>query len=61
MKNETIEKIIMNSSIGKNTIIGKYAYKADLNTGEIKRCKTTDIKREWVDMDGKIFSGWEVV
>ena len=42
-------------------VIGKYTYKVNLNTGEILRCKTEDIGREWIDNEGRRFSAWEVV
>lgn len=42
-------------------VIGKYTYKADLNTGVIIRCKTEDIGREWIDNEGRRYSAWVVV
>lgn len=42
-------------------VIGKYTYKADFNKGEILRCKTEDIGREWIDKEGNRYSAWEVV
>lgn len=61
MKNSTIERIWNNSMRGKNTVIGVYTYEIDLNTGEIKRCKTEDINRMWIDHEGKQYDAWETV
>lgn len=61
MKKETINKIVKNAENGTRTIIGRYTYRADLNTGEIMRCKTEDLGREWLDDMGRFFSAWETV
>lgn len=62
MKKTTITKIIDNQAMhNRRTVIGRYTYKADLNTGEILRCKTEDIDRMWIDHEGNQFGPWEVV
>lgn len=61
MKKSTIDRIISNTNDRRATVIGRYTYKANLNTGEILRCKTEDLGREWVQTDGAQTSGWEVV
>lgn len=62
MKKTTIEKIKNNHYYkGKDTIIGKYTYRVNENTGKIKRCKTEEIGKEWITWDGKQIDGWEEV
>lgn len=61
MKQSTINRIKIAAYHNQTLAIGKYTYKADLNTGDILRCKTDDIGREWIDNDGSCFSAWEVV
>lgn len=61
MKKSTIDRIISNANDRRATVIGQYTYKANLNTGEILRCKTEDLGREWLQTDGTQTSGWEVV
>ena len=61
MKKSTIGRIIDNTNDRRATVIGRYTYKADLNTGEILRCKTEDLGREWLQPDGAQTSAWEVV
>lgn len=41
-------------------VIGKYTYKVN-GYGDILRCKTDDIGREWIDNEGRHYSAWEVV
>lgn len=61
MTKATINRI-RNAAYNRSTVvIGKYTYKADLNTGDVLRCKTDDIGREWIDNEGRRFSAWEVV
>lgn len=40
---------------------GKYSYCLDVNTGEIRRCKTEDIGRRWIDSNGCISGAWETI
>ena len=47
--------------MNRNTIIGAYTYTRNLYTGEILRCKTDDIGREWIDWQGNRFDAWCVV
>lgn len=61
MKKSTIDRIISNANDRRATVIGRYTYKANLNTGEILRCKTEDLGREWLQTDSTQTSGWEVV
>ena len=52
-----------NAAQGRNTIHGAYTYTIDwdANRGEwrVKRCKTADATRQWLDTDGNITSAWE--
>ena len=41
--------------------IGRYYYRADMNTGEIFRCHENDMGRRWVRPDGSQIDGWRVV
>lgn len=61
MKQTTIERIKEAAYVNSSIVIGKYTYKANLNTGDVLRCKTDDIGREWIDSEGRRFSAWEVV
>ena len=61
MKKTTVEKIVKNAASERNTVIGKYTYTADLNTGDIKRCKTEDVDRVWIDCEGNQFDALEIV
>jgi hypothetical protein len=61
MKKETIEKIRKNATLNDDTIIGKYTYRVQQWTGNIVRCKTEDIGREWIDDNGSQFDAWETV
>lgn len=61
MKQKTIDRIIRNTNNARATVIGQYTYFADLNTGNILRCKTEDLGREWIDTDGHQYDGWAVV
>ena len=65
MKLSTINTIKRNAAMGRNTIHGAYTYAIDvpINRGEwrIKRCKTIDATRQWIDADGNIFTAWEWV
>ena len=45
MKQKTIDRIIRNTNNARATVIGQYTYFADLNTGNILRCKTEDLGR----------------
>lgn len=61
MKQTTIDKIIRNAANYRaDTVIGRYTYRVD-QAGQILRCKTEDIGREWIDEDGSQHGGWEVV
>lgn len=61
MTKTTIDRI-RNAAYNRSTVvIGKYTYKADLNTGAILRCKTADVGREWIDNEGRRSSAWVVV
>lgn len=62
MKQTSIDKIIRNAVENRiDTVIGKYTYRFDVNTGDITRCKTDDIGRAWLDYEGNRCDGWEVV
>lgn len=61
MTQNTINKIVENSELGKKTIIGKYTYMANFYVGKIVRCRTEDADREWIDDFGRIRSGWECI
>lgn len=61
MKKTTIDRITRNAEMNRNTIIGAYTYTRNLYTGEILRCKTDDIGREWIDWQGNRFDAWYVV
>lgn len=70
MKQTTIDKIIRETGNGvysnndfgfKGTVIGRYTYRFNVNTGEIIRCKTEDIGRMWIDADGNRSDAWDVV
>lgn len=62
MKKSTIERIIRNAVEERiDTIIGKYTYRFNLNTGAISRCLTDDIGRMWIDTDGTRSDAWIVV
>ena len=59
MKKATIERIINNAAYNRaDTVIGKYTYRFDVNTGVISRCLTDDIGREWIDNDGRVSGAW---
>lgn len=40
---------------------GKYTYYIDVWTGDILRCVSSDIGREWIDREGNRRSAWEVI
>lgn len=62
MKQTTIDKIIRNAVENRaDTVIGKYTYRFNCNTGEIIRCKTEDIGRMWIDTEGSRSDAWVVV
>ena len=62
MKQTSIDKIIRNAVENRiDTVIGKYTYRFNVNTGDITRCKTDDIGRMWFDCEGNRCDGWEVV
>jgi hypothetical protein len=61
MKNTTIQKIIEAATRNQTVTIGAYTYKADLNTGEISRCLTSDVGRVWIDSNGNRTTNWKVV
>ena len=54
MKKTTIERIIRNAVEERiDTVIGKYTYRFNVNTG--------DICRMWIDTDGSRSDAWSVV
>lgn len=62
MKQTTIDKIIRNAVENRiDTVIGKYTYRFNVNTGKIIRCKTEDIGRMWIDAEGNRSDAWVVV
>lgn len=61
MKQCTIERIKEAAYANSTLVIGKYTYKADLNTGNILRCKTENINRQWITNEGQAVSDWQVV
>lgn len=62
MKKTTIERIIRNAVEERiDTVIGKYTYRFNVNTGAISRCLTGDIGRMWIDTDGTRSDAWSVV
>ena len=61
MKKSTINRIRDAAQIGRTVIIGRYTYRANLYTGEISRCKTDDVGREWLTWDGQRITRWEVI
>lgn len=61
MKNTTIQKIIEAATRNQTVTIGAYTYKANLHTGEILRCKTSDIGRTWIDSNSNRTTAWAVV
>lgn len=58
MKKSTIDRIVYNAAYNRNTMIGSYAYRADLNTGKIYRCKTDNVNRDWIDNNGRQYGAW---
>ena len=61
MKKETIEKIRDNAAVADGeTVIGAYTYKVN-NSGEIIRCKTSEIGKMWIDNNGYKSTAWEIV
>ena len=58
MKESTIKRIRESRT---PVIIGRYTYMANIWTGEILRCKTENVGREWIDHEGNHITGWEVV
>lgn len=62
MKQTTIDKIIRNAVESRiDTVIGKYTYRFNVNSGKISRCKTEDIGRMWIDTEGNRSDAWVVV
>ena len=62
MKQTTIDKIIRNAVENRiDTVIGKYTYRFNVNSGKISRCKTEDIGRMWIDAEGNRSDAWVVV
>ena len=62
MKKTTIERIIRNAVEERiDTVIGKYTYRFNVNTGAIYRCLTDNICRMWIDTDGSRSDAWNVV
>lgn len=61
MKESTIKRIIKAAYYYEDVIIGAYTYRADLQTGKIFRCKTSDIGRMWIDSNGNRTTAWKVV
>ena len=61
MKESTIKRIIKAACNYEDVIIGAYTYRADLHTGHILRCKTSDLGKVWITPEGKRITGWKVV
>lgn len=62
MKKSTNERIIRNAVENRiDTIIGKYTYRFNVNTGAVSRCLTDDIGRAWIETDGSSSDAWSVV
>lgn len=61
MTNNTIKRIKDNGTIANPVKMGRYLYAYDVNTGEIKRCKSDDYGRQWIDSDGEMYDGWETI
>ena len=62
MKDSNIKKIIEAAKSNETVEIGDYTYKADLDTGEILRCLTSDVGRVWLDRHtGKYLPSWKVI
>lgn len=61
MKQTTVARIIEAAQCNRTVIIGKYTYKANLNTGEINRCLTRETDQEWFDHEGNRCNGWKVL
>ncbi|MCD7919465.1 MAG: hypothetical protein LUG45_05230 [Clostridiales bacterium] len=58
----TINRIIANRIIyRRDTIIGRYTYHFDANTGDVLRCLTRDVGQTWFAPDGALCDGWQVV
>lgn len=57
MKATTVKKIFDKGEI----VIGKYTYKADYHTGNVLRCKTEEIGKQWFGWDGQAHDGWETI
>lgn len=62
MKKATANRIINNTRPGgPYVIIGRYSYCYDFWRHVIRRCKTDDVGRAWIDSDGNQFDAWEDV
>lgn len=62
MKKTTIERIIRNAVEDRiDTVIGRYTYRFNVNTGVVSRCLTDDIGRMWIGADGSRSDAWTVV
>ena len=62
MKKSTIERIIRNAVENRiDTIIGKYTYRFNVNTGAVSRCLTDDVCRAWIETDGSRSDAWAVI
>lgn len=62
MKKTTIDRINANTSEGRDTYIGCYAYRTKYDitrkVWDIARCHKDDLGRQWIDSNGNIRSGW---
>lgn len=48
------------SAAPRAVTIGQYAYRLGQD-GQVYRCKTDDVGREWIDANGNRFSAWQHV
>lgn len=56
---KTYDRIVYNAGYNRtDTVIGRYTYRLNKANGEVRRCKTEDIGREWITADGQQYDGW---
>ena len=62
MKKTTIDRINANSCGGRNTYIGRYAYRTKYDitrqVWDIAKCRRDNLGRHWIDKYGNICDGW---
>lgn len=61
MTTKTKNRIENNYVRGKHTVIGRYTYTCNLDTGEILRRLTVDVGRAFLDYESHKYDLWEVV